>query len=264
MTNANGAPDFDLSGKRALITGAGQGVGRAIARALAAHGATVVVNDIFADRAQSVADEVRAAGGSADTAVFDVTSWSAVEAAITAAGPFDILVNNAGNVGNDSWSIAPFAESDPASWDKYLRVNLWGVMHCIRATLPGMIAQGRGGRIVTVVSDSARAGDPGLGPYAAAKAGAAALTRSIATEVGRYGITANNVSLATIRPPSDVPDSELAKTDAALKKRISEYVIRRRGEPEDVAGLVTYLVSPAAEWVTGQTYPVNGGYTFSL
>jgi 3-oxoacyl-[acyl-carrier protein] reductase len=120
-------------------------------------------------------------------------------------------------------------------------------------------------RIVTVVSDAGRFGDVNMAPYAAAKAGAAGFSRSIAREMGRYGITVNNVALGTIRTPATSegePDTPEAKEH--LKKILSPYIIRRRGEPEDVAGLVTYLVSPMASWITGQTYPVNGGYSLAL
>ena len=191
----------------------------------------------MAERADQVVEEVQASGGAAQPAVFDVTSWDAVQAAIDGVGGVDILVNNAGNAGGDGWSgMVPFAETDPSSWERYIRINLYGVMNCIRAALPAMIDK-RQGRIVTIVSDSGRAGDANLGAYAAAKAGAAGLTAR-GSEVGRHGITVNCVSLATIRPSSDVPDAELMRTDPMLKRRLSEYVIRRRGEPEDVAAMV--------------------------
>jgi 3-oxoacyl-[acyl-carrier protein] reductase len=138
-------------------------------------------------------------------------------------------------------------------------------MHCTRAVLPGMIERAGGGRVVTIISDAGRFGDINMAAYAAAKAGAAGFSRSIAREVGRYGITVNNVALGTIRPPSaDDSEAETPEAYERLKKMMSPYIIRRRGEPEDVANLVTFLVSPLASWITGQTYPVNGGYTLAL
>ena len=122
----------------------------------------------------------------------------------------------------------------------------------------------QGGRVVTIVSDAGRAGDPGLAAYAGAKAGAAGVCRSVAREVGRYGITVNCIALGTIRTPTTVRPGAPEPTPEELKKRLSPYVIRGHGEPEDVAGMVTYLASPLASWITGQTYPVNGGYTLSL
>jgi 3-oxoacyl-[acyl-carrier protein] reductase len=252
---------IDLEGRRALVTGAGQGVGRAVAHALAIAGGEVVVNDFVADRADAVVAEIRAAGGKAEASPFDVSDYDGVRAAVEQTGNVDILVNNAGNAGSESFNFAPFAESEPADWDRYFAVNLYGVLHCTRAVLPGMIARGDG-RVVTIVSDAARWGEPYMGAYAAAKAGAAGFTRSLAREVGRHGITANNVALATMGP-SD-PDTAPPMTDEEaerVRQQLRSYIIRRRGHPDDAAGLVTYLVSPLASWITGQTYPVNGGYT---
>ena len=269
---------IDLSGRTALVTGGGQGVGRAICRALALAGASVLVNDYVAERAQAVVSEVTGGGGTARALPFDVSDYGAVARACAAVDHVDILVNNAGNAGampvdpdgagqetqrGPSVSIGAFAESEPDQWDRYFAVNLFGVMHCTRAVLPGMIAH-EGGRIVTIVSDAGRWGEPHMAPYAAAKAGAAGFMRSIAREVGRHGITANNVSLATI---DTIGLGELAKESAEMAERINRqlgrYIIRRLGQPEDVAGLVTFLVSPLASWITGQTYPVNGGYTLT-
>ena len=262
---------IDLDGRRALVTGAGQGIGRATARALADAGASVVVNDVLADRAEAVVAEICEGGGEAEPAAFDVTDRQAVRAAIEELGGLDILVNNAGNAGTEGFTAqVPFADTDPDSWDRYFRINLYGVMYCTHAALPAMIAKGEG-RIVTVVSDAGRFGDAYLAPYAAAKAGAAGFCRSVAREVGRHGITVNCVSLGTVRTPtttrSDDPDELDQPNDApdeTTRRRMGQYIIRRPGEPADVAAMVTYLASPLASWITGQTYPVNGGYTLSL
>lgn len=248
------AYELDLSGQRALVTGGGQGIGRAICHALADAGAAVVVNDIDPARAQGVTDEITSGGGKATALPFDVTRWEAVEAAVSNDGVVDVLVNNAGNAGAENFgALVHFAQSDPTEWSRYFAVNLFGTMNCTRAVLPGMIAAGKGGRVITIVSESARYGDKCLAPYAAAKAGAAGFCRSVAREVGRYGITANSVSLGTMESP----------ITAGAPFDGSGYVIRRRGQPKEVAGLVTYLASPMAEWITGQTYAINGGYTFS-
>jgi NAD(P)-dependent dehydrogenase (short-subunit alcohol dehydrogenase family) len=262
---------IDLAGRRALVTGGGQGIGRATARALADAGASVVVNDVVAERADTVATEIRNGGGEADIAPFDVTDGHAVRAAIEGIGRVDVLVNNAGNAGAEGFApMVPFADTDPDSWDRYLRVNLYGVMYCTHASLPAMIARCEG-RIVTIVSDAGRFGDAYLAPYAAAKAGAAGFCRSVAREVGRHGITVNCVSLGSIRTPATAsgpneprrPDDQDDPDDEA-RRRLRRYIIRRYGEPADVAAMVTYLASPLASWITGQTYPVNGGYTLSL
>jgi NAD(P)-dependent dehydrogenase (short-subunit alcohol dehydrogenase family) len=265
---------IDLAARRALVTGGGQGIGRATAHALAEAGASVVVNDVVADRADGVAGEIHDAGGEADAAAFDVTDPQAVQTAFAELGGIDILVNNAGNAGTEGFGpMVPFAGTDPDTWDRYLRVNLYGVMYCTHAALPAMIAKGEG-RIVTVVSDAGRFGDAYLAPYAAAKAGAAGFCRSVAREVGRHGITVNCVSLGTVRTPAAVGSTEPERLDRAdhpadadgeaTRRHLSRYIIRRPGEPADVAAMVTYLASPLASWITGQTYPVNGGYTLSL
>ncbi len=143
---------FDLSNRRVLITGAGQGVGRGLADAFAAAGATVLVNDLRGERAEAVATELRDAGGDVLAVPFDVTDYEAVTQAITKAGPADILVNNAGNAGADGFAARmPFADTTPADWDPFLQVNLYGVLHCTRAALPTMVER-QWGRVVTIVS----------------------------------------------------------------------------------------------------------------
>jgi 3-oxoacyl-[acyl-carrier protein] reductase len=256
---------IDLEGRRALVTGAGQGVGLGIARALAQAGAAVAVNDVRADRVEHAVDEVRAAGGKGDALPFDVTDLEQVAAAVDGYGGVDILVNNAGNAGSGG-SMLPidFLASDPADWHEFFAVNVFGVMHCTRAVLPSMISEGWG-RIVTIVSDAGRYGTAKVAPYAAAKAGAAGFSRSIAREVGRHSITVNCVSLSTIETPTtERPPPETPEEEEARRQRLRPYVIRRRGTPDDVAGLVTFLASSHASWITGQTYAVNGGFVFSL
>lgn len=254
---------ISLQGRRALITGAGQGVGRALALAFADAGATVLVNDVIAERAHSVAEEARAEGAVAHAAVFDVTDYQAVTAAVQAAGDINILVNNAGNAGTEGFArLGRFADSSPADWERFLRVNLYGVLHCCRAVLPRMMER-RWGRILTIVSDAARTGDFGLAAYGVAKAGAASLTRVLATEAGRDGITVNNIALGTMRTPLSEElwnDPDPARTAAIL----SRYVVRRPGEPGDVAPLALLLASDHGSWITGQTYAVNGGYSYTL
>jgi NAD(P)-dependent dehydrogenase (short-subunit alcohol dehydrogenase family) len=251
---------IDLEGRRALVTGSGQGIGRAIALTLAQAGAAVVVNDFVADRAEAVADQVRERGGSAEAAPFDVTDFGAVAAAFERIGGVDILVNNAGNAGVDGFALTPFTDTLPADWDRYFGVNLFGVMNCTRAALPTMIDRAAG-RVVTIISDAGRWGEPRMAPYAAAKAGAAGFTRSIAREVGRHGITVNNIALGSIDTTEHGRDVEGPGAAERVQRQLRSYVVPRLGRPDDVAGLVAYLVSPLASWITGQTYPLNGGYT---
>lgn len=257
---------LDLGGQVALVTGAGQGAGRATALELARHNAGgIAVNDFVAERAEAVVAEIRAMGVKAHAVPFDVCDLAAVRGAFAAAadalGPVTILVNNAGMAGpaDQLRPARTFWEEDPGQWDRYLGTNLYGVLNCCHAALPAMVEAERG-RIVNVVSDSARIGEPRLAVYAAAKAGANGFTKSLAKEVGRFGVTCNAVSLSSLLP--DMPAEQLAafmETDQA-KTQMSRYVIRRYGKSTDVAALIAFLCSNAAEWITGQTYPLNGGY----
>lgn len=257
-------PTIDLDGRRVMITGAGQGVGRGLADVFAAGGAEILVNDLRAERAQAVVDEIRAAGGAAQAVPFDVTDYAAVTAATHAVGPVDVLVNNAGNAGAEGFANrAKFADTEPGDWEAFIRVNLYGVLHCTRAVLPGMVAN-QWGRILTIVSDAGRAGDPGGAVYGAAKAGAAGLTRSVALENGRYNITANNISLGTMRTPlTEALWAEHADSPQA-KAILANYAIRRPGSPDDVTQLALTLASEHGAWITGQTICVNGGYSLAL
>ena len=254
---------IELSGRRALVSGAGQGVGRGIARTLAAAGAHVVVNDLVEERAAAVVEEITTDGGAASTGVFDVTDWDAVAAGVERAGPLDILVNNAGNAGKADTmgfdDMRPFADEDPSAWQGFVGVNLFGVMYLTRAVLPGMIERGSG-RVITIISDSSRTGDSNVAAYAASKAGAAGLTRSIAREVGRHGITANCISLGSINQSENSREWEEEHLGSIIKR----YPIRRRGLPSDVAHLTAFLASDLSPWLTGQTIPLNGGYSMAL
>jgi NAD(P)-dependent dehydrogenase (short-subunit alcohol dehydrogenase family) len=194
--------------------------------------------------------------------VFDVTDYDAVVAAVGDGAPIDILVNNAGNAGRAATmgreDLATLVQTEPDDWEGFIRVNLYGVMYAVRAALPAMI-DAQWGRVVTVISDTARVGETHMAAYSAAKAGAAGFCRSVAREVGRYGITVNCVALGTMNTQGILPDE-----DQAMGPILKKYVVRRRGLPSDIAAMVTFLASPQAEWITGQTYPVNGGYSFSL
>ncbi|MDN3059782.1 SDR family oxidoreductase [Streptomyces sp. SRF1] len=257
---------LNLDGRVALVTGAGQGVGAEIARHLASSGATVVVNDFYADRAEKVASELASTGASAVGVGADVSDYDDVRRMFQTSeelfGRVDILVNNAGNAGPSESIVetVPFWETSPEDWDRWMRVNYYGVLNSTRLALPGMVER-RYGRIVTIVSDAGRVGEPNFVVYAGAKAGATGVMRSVAKAVGRYEITANSIALASTETPTTAP----ALADEAVRKAmLSHYVVRRLGQPTDAAALALFLASDAASWITGQTYPVNGGYSFSL
>jgi len=260
---------FDLKGRVAMVTGAGQGVGRAIALTLAENGAAVIVNDYFADRAHSVASEVRALGARSHAIACDVGDLDqlreAIGDAVAVLGGIDILVNNAGNAGPGPYppELPLFWESDPASWQKFFRVNTFGVMNCCHTILPGMVER-KYGRVVTIVSDAGRNLEARQADYAAAKAGAAGFMRALAADSARFGITANSISISSVEPTLPPEDLELYRKARETSAQFSRYAIRRLGTPDDITGMVLLLCSDAGSWITGQTYPVNGGYTCAL
>lgn len=258
---------LDLGGQVALVTGAGQGAGRGIALELARHNAGgIAVNDFVPERAESVAAEIRASGVPAIAVPFDVCDLAAVRAAVakvaTEIAPVTILVNNAGMAGPTAQMRVGkvFWEEDPADWGKYMGTNLYGVFNCCHVVVPAMVAAGQG-RVVTIVSDSGRVGEARMAVYAAAKAGAAGFVRALAKDLGRHNVTCNAISLSSLMPEmSDEQMAAFMATDQA-KAQMSRYTIRRYGKAEDVAALTTFLCSDAASWITGQTYPLNGGYS---
>jgi NAD(P)-dependent dehydrogenase (short-subunit alcohol dehydrogenase family) len=228
----------ELDGKVALVTGGGQGVGAGIVRVLAERGAAVVVNDLHADRAQAVADEV---GGRA--VPFDVTDLDAVRAGFAEAGPVDVLVNNAG-IPTAGFPQVDFKDSDPELWRRFVDLNLYGVMNCTHTALPGMCERGWG-RVVTISSEAGRVGLPiRVSLYGAAKAGAIGLTKHVAHEVGSYGVTCNALALGTME---------------GVRMDPSRQPIPRHGTGWDVGAAVAFLASDGGEWITGQVIPVNGG-----
>jgi NAD(P)-dependent dehydrogenase (short-subunit alcohol dehydrogenase family) len=245
---------FRLDGKVALVTGAGRGVGAGIARTLAERGAALLVNDREGSRAEALAAALRREGHRARGCAFDVTDPAELEAALrsgeAAFGPVDVLVNNAG-IPAEGMQPRPFRDTDRAEWQRYVDLNLYGVLHCTRAVLDGMCAR-RFGRVVTVSSEAGRMGLPiGVALYGASKAAAVAFTRHLAFEVGPLGVTANCVSLGAM---DNIPEP-------FLKPLLAAHPTRRAGTPADAGAAVAYLASPDAGWVTGQVLVVNGGYS---
>jgi 3-oxoacyl-[acyl-carrier protein] reductase len=239
---------FDLHGRRAIVTGAGQNVGAGIAIALAEHGAFVGVNDLHLERAQRTVDDIVARGGSATPVAFDVTDRAATDRAIHDFAPVDILVNNAG-IPEGAMPVEPFAEMDPEKWDAPIRVNVFGVMNCCHAVVRGMTERGFG-RIITISSGAGTRGvNIGVSPYSAGKGGGIAFTRTLALEVARRGVTANTLALGLI-----------GMSDSAINEKLGRTIpVGRTGTPLDVAAACVWLASDEAAWVTAQTIELNGG-----
>ncbi|MEW6272902.1 MAG: 3-oxoacyl-ACP reductase family protein [Thermodesulfobacteriota bacterium] len=245
-----------LTGKVALVTGAGSGIGRAIALRLAREGMRVAVSDLDEQAAKAVARE---AGQGALALRLDVTDEAGVRAAVARLeaelGGIDVLVNNAG------WDkVEPFVESRVETWDRLIAINLKGPLLCAHAVLPGMIARG-GGRIVSIASDAGRVGSSGEAVYSAAKAGVIGFSKTLAREVARHGVLVN----AVCPGPTDTPLFQgIAQDNPKLGQALARAVpLGRLGRPEDVAGAVAFLASDDAAYVTGQTLSVSGGLTMA-
>jgi 2-hydroxycyclohexanecarboxyl-CoA dehydrogenase len=248
-----------LEGKVALVTGAANGIGRAIALRLAAEGCTVGIFDLDEPGARGCAEVIRAQEGRSHVEVVDIGDYGAVERAVAslerAGGPVDILVNNAG------WDrAANFLETRPPFWDQVIRINLYGPLNMHHVVLRGMAERGRGS-VVNIASDAGRVGSSGEAVYSACKGGVIALTKTLARELVGKGIRLNTVcpgptDTAILRSFAEGPDG--AKILEGLRRAIP---MKRLGAPEDYPGVVAFLASDDAGYITGQTISVSGGLT---
>ncbi|MFF0869485.1 SDR family NAD(P)-dependent oxidoreductase [Nonomuraea sp. NPDC003560] len=238
-----------LDGRVAVVTGGAGAIGTAVATDLAALGARVTVADVDLPGARRTA----AALPGARALAVDLAAPASVEAFCAEAGLVDVLVHNAGVS-----VVQPFTASDPADWDLMWQVNLRGPMLMTKLLLPGMTARGWG-RLVFVSSDGARAGSGGEGAYAATKAGLFGLAKTLAREAARGGVTSNVVCPG----PTDTPMlRRISEAEPGLVDKIAKGIpLRRLGTPADVAGLIAYLCTDRAAYITGQTLSVSGGVT---
>jgi NAD(P)-dependent dehydrogenase (short-subunit alcohol dehydrogenase family) len=249
---------FDLSGRTALVTGAARGLGRAIALALAEAGADVALGLRDASRDDGLSDEIRSLGGRALPLQMDVRQVDQVEAAVAATveelGALDLLVNNAGGGAGH----VPAEDVSLEAFQRTLDVNLRGTFLACQAAFTSMRERGFG-RIVNVSSQAGLVALPGEAVYCAAKAAVSHLTRCLAVEWGRYGINANSVAPTFIRTPG----TERSLSDPVFKAEVEERIaaLHRIGEPDEVAGAVVFLCSPAASLITGETLVIDGGWT---
>ena len=248
-----------LAGKVAIVTGAANGIGRAIAIRLAGEGAKVALADIQLDSAEQAAAEIRRGGAAAIAVALDVTK---LDEAIAAAdrverelGPIDILVNNAG------WDVVlPFVESNPDLWDKVIAINFRGMLNCCKAVAPRMQSRGAG-KIVSISSDAARVGSSGEAVYAGCKAAIIAFSKTLARE-----LAANHINVNVVCPgPTDTAllKNAMAGREKVLEAMARSIPFRRLGQPADLAGAVAFFASSDSDFVTGQVLSVSGGLTMA-
>lgn len=247
---------MDYAGKVVLITGAASGIGRATALAFAAQGARIVIGDIGKGAAETVA-EIQAAGGEARFVPTDVSDATSVEALVKAAveshGRIDAAFNNAGVLP----PTAELAEMSEADFDRVIAVDLRGVFLCLKYEIRAMLQTG-GGAIVNTASVAGVIADPGMSPYVAAKHGVIGLTRAAALDYARSGIRVNALAPGLIRTP--MTDRWLADP-ATTSALMANSPMGRAAEPEEMAGVVLFLCSPAASFVNGAVYLADGGMT---
>jgi gluconate 5-dehydrogenase len=252
-------PLFDLTGKRALITGSGQGIGFALARGMAQHGASVVINGRNADKTEEAVEKLRAEGINARPAVFDVTDQAAVARAIdrieAEQGPIDILINNAG-----MQYRTPLEDFPVDKWDQLIRTNISSLFYVGQAVARHMISR-KTGRIINVASVQSRLARAGIAPYTTTKGAVKNLTAGMATDWAQYGLNINAIAPGYFKTPLNQALVDDPDFTAWLEKRTPAG---RWGEVDELIGAAVFLSGPASSFVNGHTLYVDGGMTVSL
>jgi len=262
--------DKDRPGRSAMVTGAGRGIGRAIAQRLAADGLAVSVADLPSaeHETKALVAELEAAGAAALAHTVDVTDADQVDAAVAAHidrfGGLDVMVANAGIA-----VTAPMLETTAEQWRRTFDVNVLGVVHCYRAAARQMIVQGRGGRLIGAASVAAHRGGKWQGAYSASKFAVRGLSQSVAQELAEHGITVNVYSPGVVHTPmwESIDDAMTTRKQTERGSEMAGMVaaipLGRLETPNDVAGVVSFLASPDSGYVTGQSIVVDGGMWFS-
>jgi len=253
------SPLFDLTGRRALVTGSSQGIGLALARGLAEHGASVVLNGRNAEKVEAVVQQLRSEGFVAESAVFDVTDAAAASAGVSAIeaeiGPIDILINNAG-----MQHRAPLEDFPVEKWEELLRTNVSSIFYVGQAVARHMIARGRG-KIVNIASVQSELARPNIAPYTATKGAVRNLTRGMSTDWAKHGLQVNSLAPGYFKTPLNQALVEDPTFSAWLENRTPAG---RWGNVEELIGAAVFLSSQASSFVTGQMIVVDGGITTSL
>jgi 2-hydroxycyclohexanecarboxyl-CoA dehydrogenase len=242
--------------RTAVVTGGASGIGLAVCRHLAQRGDRIGVLDVDGDGAHRAAEDLRAAGAAAVAAAVDVSDRVSVDEALgkvrNQLGPVEIMVTSAG--------VSPFASFTDITleeWDRVINVNLTGTFHCLQAAIPDMLVAGWG-RIVTISSSAGQTGPPRLAHYAASKGGVIALTKTVAREYGRSGITANSIPPYFVETPMSRQAREAGDL-AGAEMVLPSIPVGRPGTVDDIAAACSFLCSDEASYVTGQVFGVNGG-----
>lgn len=244
-----------LKDKVAVITGGASGIGAKTAELFTQEGARVLIADVRAEGIEKAVAALRAQGGEAQGVVCDVRDENGVarmgEQAVAAFGTVDFLINSAGIGG----AMRPLETAAREEWQPILDINLAGTINCCKAVIPLLKAK-NGGRIINLASEAGVSGEKGLEVYAASKGGVISLTKSLAKDLGWYGITVNAVAPAFVHSPMTAflnPELE--------KKWLKAYTIKRLGETRDIASMIVFLCSDRCSWITGQTISINGGFS---
>ncbi len=251
-------PLFDLTGRRALITGSSQGIGNSLAEGLAQHGAEVILNGRDVDRVSAAADSLRAKGYRVGTAVFDVTDPTAVAEAIAgleAEAPIDILINNAG-----IQYRAPLTEFPIDHWQALIETNVSSLFYVGQSVARGMIVRGRG-KIINIASVQSELARPGIAPYVATKGAVRNLTRGMATDWARHGLQVNAIAPGYFQTPLN---QALVKDPEFSAWLASRTPAGRWGEVAELIGAAVFLASNASSFVNGHTLFIDGGISISL